>query len=119
MLTEYLHLRLGRANCGELFITTTQPYKRVSSDTLARWIKTTMTDSGIDTGEFSAHSCRAASRSTASLKGVSLTTIIRSASWTGDSTFKKFYLKEIRDAFELNNENIGSELLKQFVPYNR
>ena len=113
-LHAYLNIRLTRSDEEELFITTTQPYKRVSPETLARWIKVTMSASGINTGLYSAHSCRTTSTTSASLKGVSFTTIIKSASWSGESTFRKYYLKEIQDAYNLNKENFGTELLKKF-----
>ena len=86
----------------------------VSPDTLARWIKNTLAECGINTGEYSAHSCRAAATSTASLKGISLGTILKSASWAGDSTFKRYYLKEIHNAYDVDRENMGKELLRQF-----
>ena len=75
-LKQYLDMRLPRSSEDALFLTTTQPYRGVSSDTIARWIKTMMQLAGIDTGLFGAHSCRAASTSTASFKGVSLTTSV-------------------------------------------
>ena len=92
-LRVYLEMRLTRTADEELFITTTQPYRNVSPDIFARWIKDTKGEAGINTGHFSAHSCRAASTTSASLTGVSLATIIKSASWSGDSTFKKYYRK--------------------------
>ena len=101
-LRVYLEMRLTRTADEELFITTTQPYRNVSPDIFARWIKDTKGEAGINTGHFSAHSCRAAFTTSASLKGVSLTTIIKSASWSGDSTY------------DICRENLGLELLKQF-----
>ena len=85
----------------------------VSSDTIGRWIKDTLQASGVDTGLFSAHSCRAASTTAASLKGVSLTTIVKSASWSNVKTFKKFYFKDIEQVYVITEENLGTELLKQ------
>ena len=80
-------MRLERTSAEGLFITTTKPYKEASPDTIARWVKETLGETGIDTGLFGAHSCRAASTTAASLKGVSLTTIIKSASWANVTTF--------------------------------
>ena len=86
-LNKYLIIRLTRRDDEELFITTTQPYyRKASPDTLARWIKFTMSASGTNTRQYSAHSCRAASTTLTSLKGISLATIIKSASWSGEST---------------------------------
>ena len=112
-IQSYLDTRLTRSDDPELFITTTQPYHKAHPDTIARWIKDTLHNSGIDTGTYSAHSCRAASTSAASQIGVSLTTIVKSASWSGVSTFKKYYLKDIVKVYNLSDENFGVELLKQ------
>ena len=114
-LKQYLDLRLPRSSDTTLFITTTQPYRGVSSDTIARWIKTTMHDAGLNTGMYSAHSCRAASTSSAAFKGVSLATICKSASWSSDSTFRSFYMKEIKQHYETEKENFGLEVLKQYA----
>ena len=49
-----------------------KPHKPVSSSTLGRWIKTVMTDSGIDTSLFKPHSVRGASTSALYQRGASL-----------------------------------------------
>ena len=70
---------------------------------------------GVDTSEYQAHSCRAASTSTAALAGVSLSTILNFASWKNVKTFKTFYYKDIVEGgYDLEKENFGEELLKQF-----
>ena len=116
LITRYLEGRLTKSLLESLFITTTKPYKQASSsDTIARWIKETMSASGIDTGKFKTHSCRAASTSAASMRGVSLTTIIKSASWSNDSTFKKYYLREIEEIYNKVEENFGTKLLESYV----
>ena len=66
-----------------------------------------MQEAEINTGLFSPHSCRLTASSKADANnGISITTIIQSASWSGTSTFKKFYLKEIQQVYpNLNNED--------------
>ena len=104
--------------CGDphLFITT-KPRKGAHNaahhDTLARWIKEVLGAAGVDTSKYAAHSCRAASTSAAALAGVSLATIIKSASWSNVGTFKTYYRKEIELHYEIEQENFGTMLLQQ------
>ena len=97
-----------------LFITTTKPYRRASSQTIARWIKRTMLEAGLNTNVYSAHSCRAASSSAAYLAGVGISTILKSASWSNVTTFKKFYLKELTNVYDMDTPNFGSFMLENF-----
>jgi hypothetical protein len=64
-----------------LLISFMKPYHRVSTDTIARWIKTVMRLAGIDTSIFKAHSTRSASTSAATKLGVPLQDIMSSAGW--------------------------------------
>ena len=93
----------------KLFISTQKPHKSVTIDTIGRWIKTVMIDAGIDMCLFSPHSTRAAATSAAARMNVSIATILRTAGWTGDSTFRKFYHKPVR-----MNCDFGSALLDNF-----
>ena len=93
----------------ELFISTQKPHKSVTIDTIGRWIKTVMIDAGIDMSLFSPHSTRAAATSAAARMNVSIDTILRTAGWTGDSTFRKFNHKPVR-----MNCDFGSALLDNF-----
>ena len=54
-LLNYLDIRLTRSSDPALFISTTKPFRPVSRDTIARWIKNTMKYANIDTGLFTAH----------------------------------------------------------------
>ena len=71
------------------------PFKRVGRDTISRWLKLVLTDSGIDTSRFKPHSTRAANTSAASNASVSLDDILHTAGWSSESTFAKFYNKPI------------------------
>ena len=86
----------------KLLLSYIRPYKSVSRDTISRWIKMVMTRSGIDTNIYGSHSVRSASTSKAKLKMVPIADIINKAGWSRQSTFAKFYDKEIqeRDRFE-------------------
>lgn len=83
-------------NCDFLFIGVKRPHKSVCSQSLSRWIKATLQESGIDTSLFSAHSTRHASTSAARRLGVSIDLIKKTAGWTGNSaSFARFYNREV------------------------
>lgn len=85
-----------RKNTSCLFISYKKPYKKASTQTLSRWVKDTLQESGIDTNIFSAHSTRHATTSAAKRKGVNIDVIRKSAGWTEKSTtFTKFYDKPL------------------------
>ena len=84
-----------RNNEPQLFTSFAKPHKKVSKDTIARWIKHEMSLSGIDTSVFRPRNTRAASTSKASKCSVPISHIMSAASWASDSTFHKFYKREI------------------------
>ena len=63
--------------CKRLFISYLKPYKRVTSTTIARWIKLFLITCGIF--GFGAHSTRSASTSCVFETGVSVTDIMKTA----------------------------------------
>ena len=67
-------------NLGEtksLFITQVRPFKPASKDTIARWIRETLSKAGIDTSVFSPNSARSAASSTAKKGRVPIDTILK------------------------------------------
>ena len=81
----------------QLLISFQKPYKGVSTHTIGRWAKIVLSQAGIDTAIFSAHSTRAASVSAAKKNGVPLDTIISTAGWSNAGTFKAYYDKPVHD----------------------
>lgn len=80
-----------------LFLTFKKPYRTASSDTISRWIKTTLEASGINISMFSSHSTRHASTSKAACQGVNIDVIRQSAGWShNSSTFARFYNRPIK-----------------------
>lgn len=80
----------------DLFVGIRKPHKPVGTQTLSRWIKQTLSECGVDTSVFSAHSTRHAASSRAHSLGVSLDTIRKTAGWSRNSTtFAKFYQRII------------------------
>ena len=95
-LKEYLRRTQSlRGSESQLFISYNRPFRRVSRETISRWVKFVLTDSGIDTLRFKPHSTRAASTSAASNASVNLDDILHTAGWSSESTFAKFYKKPI------------------------
>ena len=93
-LTRTASLRQGGGNRpNPLFISFRKPHSPVSAGTIARWIKSLLQDSGIDTDSFSAHSTRAAATSAAKRKGLAMADILKMAGWSRVSTFERFYFK--------------------------
>jgi len=84
-----------RTLSSRLFVTTIRPYRTASRDTVANWVKAVLATAGINLTLYSPHSTRAASTSKAALKGIPLNTIIRTAGWSSDQTFRAFYNKPI------------------------
>ena len=68
----------------------------ITRDTISRWIRVVMARSGIDVRKFGAHSIRAASTSKAKAMMVPISDIMKTAGWSQENTFAKFYHKEIQ-----------------------
>ena len=96
-MEEYTKRRntLVDGNIAPLFITVGKPHRPATSNTISRWIKQGLADAGIDTNVYTAHSCRSASSSKAKEVGIPVTEILKRGGWTKDSTFRKFYEKDI------------------------
>lgn len=80
-----------------LFISVRRPYTPVKPATIGHWIQKVMTQAGIDTKIFSAHSTRGASTSKARRAGVSVPEILKAADWGSVSTFRRFYHRPVQD----------------------
>ncbi|XP_072384478.1 uncharacterized protein [Diabrotica undecimpunctata] len=81
-----------RGSCRALLLTHKKPFHKATPQTIGRWIKFVLQQSGLDISQFKAHSTRHAATSAAARKGVSFDTIRLAAGWTQNSkTFAKFY----------------------------
>lgn len=77
----------------KLFLSYVKPYKPVSSQRLAHWLKAVMEEAGVDISVYSAHSIRGASATSAEKQGVSMNDILKMADWSTESTFRRFYYR--------------------------
>ncbi len=91
-ITDYLR---SNANNKHLFLSIIHPFKPVSGNSVGRWIKSYLSDAGIDTNIFSAHSTRGAAASGAAASGMSVEATLRAGDWSRESTFTRFYNREI------------------------
>ena len=82
-----------RGDADQLLIGYQKPHKPVLTNTISRWIKTVLTNAGIDPGVYKAHSTRAAVASAAHKKQVPIDTILSAAGWSNMNTFAQFYSK--------------------------
>lgn len=83
----------------QLVISHRKSHSPVSSATISRWIKESLADAGVETDLFKAHSTRSVSTSAASKKGVMVGDIMATAGWSRNTTFERFYHKQIRSGF--------------------
>lgn len=104
-IQDYIERTRDRpTNVNSLLITYKKPYKAATTQSISRWIKQVLSQSGVDTSVFSAHSTRHASTSAAASAGVSLDVIRRTAGWTQQSnTFAKYYNRKIISSCDFAN----------------
>ena len=82
-LKEYLkRTQEIRGSKTGLFLSYIKPHGEITKDTISRWLRTVMYNSGIDCDKFKVHSMRSASTSKAKLNFVSVNIIISVAGWS-------------------------------------
>lgn len=103
-ISEYLTATQSlRNNIENLLLTYKKPHKAASSQTISRWIKQVLSESGVDISVFRAHSARHAATSAARRAGVSVDAIRKTAGWTMSSNaFARFYNRPI-----VNNDDFA------------
>jgi hypothetical protein len=76
------------------------PHPPIGASTIGRWIKLLLSEAGVDTTTYSAHSTRGASASKAVSAGLSIDSILKTGSWASESVFSKHYNRpRNKDAF--------------------
>jgi len=101
--------RTLRSTCKQLFLSTREPHKAVTSQTISKWLVKVLELSDIDISMYKGHSFRHASTSRAFSSGVKIQTIFDSASWSENSNvFFKYYN---RPTTKCNPVTFGSSVL--------
>ena len=109
VLKEYLkRTNAIRKDHTKLFLSYVKPYGTVSKDTISRWLRNVMFNSGIDCTKFNVHSIRSAASTKANLNFVSMDKIISVAGWSNTKTFATYYNKPVRT----NNEDFSNAVLQ-------
>ncbi|CAG9136633.1 unnamed protein product [Plutella xylostella] len=89
---------LRQTSNNNLLLTFKRPHKAATAQSISRWIKQVLSESGVDVSVYSGHSTRHASTSAASSSGLSVEAIRKAAGWTKNSeTFAKFYHRQVLD----------------------
>ncbi|KZS10714.1 Uncharacterized protein APZ42_024733 [Daphnia magna] len=70
---------------------TIRPFKSVTGSTVGRWIKSILTEAGVDP-TFSAHSTRGAAASRAEKNGIPIDTILKTAHWAQETNYATMLL---------------------------
>ncbi len=91
-----------RSSQCRLFISFTKPVKEIAAPTLSHWIVKAVTIAMELNGELPsnrntprAHEVRAIATSLAILRSVSMENILRAGFWRNESTFSRFYLRDM------------------------
>ena len=104
-LSQYLEktkqCQFGDTN-PNLFITSVPPYKTASKSTLARWVRIVLKNSGVDS-KYKPHSIRSATSSDLFCKGVPIDDIVKKIGWSSESTFARFYKRQVESGQSLSS----------------
>ena len=93
-LNKYIDATKDLRKSDVLLISYQKPHSPVTTDTIARWLKTVLHNSGIDIDVYSAHSTRSAASSTAAANGCTINDIMNHVGWSNAKTFATYYNKE-------------------------
>ena len=93
--TKRLRQREDPSKRTQVLLSFVEPHRAVVPCTIAGWLVKLMTDAGVDTSEFKAHSTRGASTSKAAAQGLSCSEILKMAKWSKEATFYKHYHRKI------------------------
>ena len=83
----------------QLFISSRPPHSPASKATIARWVREVICSAykknELMTPAFTPHTTRAVGRSWALYRGATLSDIVTSAGWRGDTTFQRIYMRDV------------------------
>jgi len=103
VLKQYISVTKELRQDTHLLVSYVKPHKRVSTDTVGRWLRQVMARAGVK-DVYKAHSCRAAATSKAKTL-VPMDIIMKAAGWANVNTFRKYYDKKVP-------ENMGNAVLQ-------
>ena len=74
-----------------LFLAMVAPNNPVTSSSMARWLKDTLREAGLE--DFGAHSSRGSAATAAAMSGITMQEIMSRAGWSKKDTFCQFYYR--------------------------
>ena len=89
-----------------VFVSFRKPHKPVTRPTLTKWVLKMLRQAGIDTDKFKAHSMRSAASSKVASLGLKLTEVLDNGNWSRESTWQKFYHREIESTHKQFQETL-------------
>ena len=90
----------------QLLLNYIKPHVEVHSSIVSRWIKEILKETGVDVDVFKGHSKRLSSTSKACLSDISVGDILRRRSRSNESTWQKFYHKQVLSKEKLFQERV-------------
>ena len=87
----------------QLLLSFSRPHRAVTKDTISRWIKLVLESAGINILNYKPHSTRSASTSATMKKRISVDEILKTAGWSNEITFAKYYDKPISNDTAFSN----------------
>lgn len=107
-LTKYLEVTkpLRTQEQSQLLVSFAKPRGTVSRNTVSRWLKSVLCNSGIDTSQFTAYSTRGASVSAAKTRNTPMDIILSAGGWSNIFTFSKYYNKVINTQESFFADNV-------------
>ena len=97
-LLQYLEKTKSMRKTGnsKLFLALKEPHDPVSAQTISHWIVQLIKSANTETNlKVKAHSTRAIGSSWALFKGASMKSVLESADWSSESTFCRFYFRDL------------------------
>ena len=96
LITDYISKTSAvRQNQRKLLLSFTKPHKAATIRTISRWLKIVLKNAKTNVNIYQGHSLRTASSSKASMQGLNIQSVLKAGGWSRESTFAKFYKKEI------------------------
>lgn len=97
-LRAYIDRTHSVRTVSSLFISYQKPHVAVTTQSISRWLCTSLNLAGIDVTKFHAHSFRHAATSKAARQGINIDTILTRVGWSHKSkTFARFYNRPLDD----------------------
>ena len=109
LLKHYLEITKDLRKDNQLLISFKKPHRKITSDSVSRWIKLVLKLANIDVinNSIKAHSTRSMATSIASFSGMPINQIMEAAGWTQESTFVRHYKMTLQ-------KNLGKTVLDSF-----